>query len=1039
MCQLGQGLCSSDADCVAPGDSCGAPTSRATIAKRTLASVVSDNSNIVNFGMMTFYQSQYFPYYELDSSVERTETVFLSKGHLEGPCWSHQGGPTPTCVVDSVTYTRVSGNDSRYRTRGGNNNRSEHDVPWCGQFCQIPGYGTSRYLGSYYQKRLVSGGTVSSRKTVFNSYSGKNIVSGGRSYRYYDSRPDYYNGGATPPISVADCDRACSASCGARWDTQLAPFLRSDPTEAQVLEMKQKLLAWMEPASLGGLITYGGTPSGCTLENNVAQSSATSAYHYMSAVKTSDTLPCRQNYVLFVTDGEANGPGDSNCSATACGESNPEVAGCTCRAVLAAYRMRQNLGVKTFVVGFSSDVATGTARIVNDNVARAGGTDVGNDGVEPFAFVATNETELQAAIQGAIYDAVRGTYSTAPSTSSSGRQQSTSIAAGKFALDARVDFPSWKGHLLAYDVSVNPPVLAWDAAEEVARTDWWLRNVYLGTHEGNVIKVLVESSPPHRIVNRDLIFGLGIGVNADEAESILKFTMGDPSSGNPAPLGAMVNSTPIDVAEPGDSPMPGGHAFFTENRGRIPLTYVGASDGMLHAFYTESATIGGELKSAGSEAFAYIPPSMFQVVSSIYVQGGQLADPRQHIFGLANSPKVKNLCIANCDDAQMAVWKTLLVMGAGYGGSGLFMLDITNPVGPAGLAEPPVRPLWHSTAPNLSSSYEPIMGNAVSVPAFHFNKTGALDDYRLVFASGYPVEPGSLVQGRRLVVASASSGVVLNAAALSPANSCAQPYAALADVATARDYAVEAYQKFRAGYVGDTWGNLWRYAGSSVRLLKSFGCSYPLHFAPTVVQLDRDDPANSRGLSYLVQVTNSALDKETTRFPASRMTIIREMLDANGDVVTDSGFGTNGELTLTAGVDNEICGVTNPDGSCAESLPANARPTTTPMAILKRDGSGFQTLSMWYAPDAVGCTKGVTWLAIHQVIGGSVTQIQGLKVADEPVTSPVIAGGRIFVVGSRGAIEITGDISASYSAGSSTPVSNVGVGVFQQLSWTEIE
>ena len=96
-------------------------------------------------------------------------------------------------------------------------------------------------------------------------------------------------------------------------------------------------------------------------------------------------------------------------------------------------------------------------------------------------------------------------------------------------------------------------------------------------------------------------------------------------------------------------------------------------------------------------------------------------------------------------------------------------------------------------------------------------------------------------------------------------------------------------------------------------------------------------------------------------------------------------------------------------------------------------------MTTWYGSDISGCTKGTSWLTLHEVVGNNFTQVQGLQIGTEPVTSPVIAGGRIYVVGSEGALNITAEINTTISEGPSSPRANVGVGVFEQLSWTELE
>lgn len=1035
MCQLAQSLCNSQSDCPS-GDVCGNPTSRTVIAKRTLGRVISQNASVVNLGLMTFYQADYFPYYAVSDPKPITETVFLNTTQLGKSCYDKTSGPATTCTYNGTAYKLASGNNSQYTVNQKKGVKSSHDVAWCGDLCEIPSVGTGMYYGSYYTYTS-TGGTVSTTKKTFSSYLGKTTVSAGQAYAYYEARPDYYNGGTLPPIKVPDCTKnACNATCGGRWDENLSPFIKPTATTAQATASSLKVLDWLNKASYGGLVTYGGTPSGCTLENDSTKSEKSSAYHYMEDLRAIDELTCRQNYVLFITDGEANGPGDTGCTEAVCAADDPEKAGCSCKVVLAAHRMRKNLGVRTFVVGFSSDVAGGAARVINDNVAKAGGTDQGNDGAAPFAFVATNEEQLLAAVQNAIYDAVRGSYSTSPATASAGTQVSNGVKSGKYALDSRVDFPSWEGHLLAYDVTVNPPALVWDAREELKMMDWRQRRLYVGTRDGNVVKVQIDDAG--RIENRETLHALGLGADPEEAERIVKFTLSAPESGNPAVLGALINSTPIDVGQPGDSPLPGGRAFFLNNKNRPNLTYVGASDGMLHAFFTDDTTIAGNTYPAGSEAFAFLPYSQFEAITRIYVQGGQVPDPHQHIFGLANSPKVKNLCVQNCSDKEQAVWKTLLVMNEGYGGSGLFVLDITNPLGELGFAEPPVMPLWHSHDANLKSSYDAVVGQTISVPGFYLNKTDAMDDHRLVFASGYRVDGSSTTQGRRIISASARSGEILDSQAATAGSSCPQEYTILADIATAKNFGTEEKGRLRAAYVGDTWGSLWRYDAQKLSKVTSFGCDHPLHFAPTVVQLDRDDPSNNEGQAYLVQVTNSTLDDDTFTFPPSQLVIRKEVKDDLGQATADTQFGEGGQLVMTVGAP-ELCAVTTSGGGCAALMPVTARPTGTPLAILKKDGSGFQMMSMWYAPDGEGCTKGTTWLNLHEIVGEKVSQIQGLKVADEPVTSPVVAGGRILIVSSNGTVDIAADIEASFSAGTASPVAAVGAGIYRLLGWSEVQ
>jgi hypothetical protein len=59
-------------------------------------------------------------------------------------------------------------------------------------------------------------------------------------------------------------------------------------------------------------------------------------------------------------------------------------------------------------------------------------------------------------------------------------------------------------------------------------------------------------------------------------------------------------------------------------------------------------------------------------------------------------------------------------------------------------------------------------------------------------------------------------------------------------------------------------------------------------------------------------------------------------------------------------------------------------------------------------------------------------------VASEPVTSPVILRGRVFLFGMSGAMEVTGLLPDSVAPGRAMPP-NGGSGLYERLNWTEVE
>jgi hypothetical protein len=198
---------------------------------------------------------------------------------------------------------------------------------------------------------------------------------------------------------------------------------------------------------------------------------------------------------------------------------------------------------------------------------------------------------------------------------------------------------------------------------------------------------------------------------------------------------------------------------------------------------------------------------------------------------------------------------------------------------------------------------------------------------------------------------------------------------------------------------------------------------------------------------YIAQVTNSPMDLRTdewsTDFPASQLIIRKDLAAAGSAVNPDNTWGDAlGRIVLNANNSAQICGVWNASGStCTTPLPSNARPVGSPTGILRDDFNGFALVTLWYVPNMSGCTKGETYLTIHEVdTNESVKQIHGEKIADEPVVGAVFAAGKLMVVLASGpkAIGSTqlGDINVEHNrAGATTTL----VDRYRRIGWTELQ
>jgi type IV pilus assembly protein PilY1 len=114
--------------------------------------------------------------------------------------------------------------------------------------------------------------------------------------------------------------------------------------------------------------------------------------------------------------------------------------------------------------------------------------------------------------------------------------------------------------------------------------------------------------------------------------------------------------------------------------------YVGANDGMLHAFNADN----------GDELWAFIPTPVFANLANL---ADKEYGANYHTNYVNGSPVVADVCISGCS-GDGAVWRSILVSGLNGGGRGYFAIDVTDSSNPVLLWE-----FGTQASPNLGYTF----------------------------------------------------------------------------------------------------------------------------------------------------------------------------------------------------------------------------------------------------------------------------------------------------------------------------------------------
>lgn len=261
---------------------------------------------------------------------------------------------------------------------------------------------------------------------------------------------------------------------------------------------------------------------------------------------------------------------------------------------------------------------------------------------------------------------------------------STRLDTNTFIYQARFKTTDWSGQLLAFKVNPDGSIAAnatWDAGQQMPGAasrniaTWNPSGGGSGTGAGVAFEWNTLSSAQQTALNLSPATGTADGFGADRVTWLRGGSVPatDGFRTRSTPLGDIVNSNPLFVQDSNfgynNAPvtvnsMNVGQSsysqYFVSNLNRQPVIYVGANDGMLHAFNANT----------GQEMFAFVPNTVIPALNKLMASNYSA----NHQFYVDGTPTV-----GDAFNTSTTTWGTYLVGSTGAGGNGVFALNVTNP------------------------------------------------------------------------------------------------------------------------------------------------------------------------------------------------------------------------------------------------------------------------------------------------------------------------------------------------------------------------
>jgi type IV pilus assembly protein PilY1 len=589
----------------------------------------------------------------------------------------------------------------------------------------------------------------------------------------------------------------------------------------------------------------------------------------LSGKPTPISQSCQRNFVLLATDGNPTGTSSGAMYSLAQqvntynAATNSWTFGTAANDVFSRITSLRTTAyntypydIQTYVIGLGDTVANASSVAALNQMAYLGGTDA--------AYLANNSAALANAFNLISIDIIAKTAAaSAVSLNSSSWNSGSRVYQGRFSSG------EWSGQLLSFAVG--------DTGQPASTSTWDSGQVLNGQH-WSTGRQIITYKPSAALGSRGVAFRWPANANAPAATEIdtgmvsalnnditgtadgfgaqrLEFLRGNTAremrncSNCTTPvfrnrptsvLGDIIDSAPVYIGSGTgdfrDTIETGRYSTYATTRsGMTPTIFVGANDGMLHAF---NAVSGGEL-------FAYVPWAVRNRLSAL------TSSSYAHQYTVDGSPAVGDVYIGGA-------WRTMLVSGMNAGAPGLFALDVSDPS--------------QFTEANASSVVRWEVGDSDADVGYIFGRPilAKMRDgvWRAIVGNGYNSANGVAV----LLLVDLQSGAITRISTGTGSAGTPNGLSGAAALSKNDDGIVDYV------YAGDLYGNLWKFdltsttsagwraAFGSARPLFAAGASHPITARPDIAKFPQGGYMVTVGTGRYMDVGDNAAGTTQTLY-----------------------------------------------------------------------------------------------------------------------------------------------------------------------------